>query len=183
MVLHAWIGFGDEVGDVPAGLKNYGVLVDRAEAYGIRFAIENTEGLFYLETLMEHFRDRPTVGFCWDSGHEMCYNGFENLLARYGDRLCVTHLNDNLGVSRFDGRIYWTDDLHLLPYDGVGDWEEFAKRLKASAKMEALNFELKLPSSPNRHDNDIYNQMPLETYFAEAYKRACRVARRIMMEA
>ena len=66
-VTHAWIGFGDEVGDVPSGLKNYGKLVERAAEYGIRVAIENTEGLQYLEILMEHFKENPTVGFCWDS--------------------------------------------------------------------------------------------------------------------
>lgn len=181
LVVHAWIGFGDEVGNIPTGLKNFGILVDRASEYGIRIAFENTEGLSYLETLMEHFKENETVGFCWDSGHEMCYNGFENLLAKYGDRLYMTHLNDNLGVSRYDGKTYWTDDLHLLPYDGIADWDEFAKRLKSSAKLDVLNFELKLSSNPDRYDNDIYNQMSLELYFAEAYKRACRVACRVIM--
>ncbi len=176
LVVHAWIGFGDEVGDIPTGLKNYGELIDRAAEYGIRTAFENTEGLSYLDALMEHFRDDETVGFCWDSGHEMCYNQSRDLLAKYGNRLYMTHLNDNLGVSRFDGKIFWTDDLHLLPYDGVADWNEIAKRLKQSARLEILNFELKIASIPNRHENDVYAQMSLEAYFTEAYKRACRVA-------
>ncbi|MBR7098399.1 MAG: sugar phosphate isomerase/epimerase [Clostridia bacterium] len=178
MVMHAWIGFGDEVGSVSAGLKNYGELIDRAEQYGIRLAFENTEGLPYLETLLEHFKDRETVGFCWDSGHEMCYNYSEDLLAKFGDRLYMTHLNDNLGISRFDGEIYWTDDLHLLPYDGIADWEVYTDRMAASRRMEILNFELKIDSIPDRHENDVYMQMGLRQYLAEAYKRACRVAYR-----
>ena len=181
LVVHTWIGFGDEKGDVPTGLKNFGVLVDRATELGVKIAFENTEGLEYLEMLMTHFKDNPTVGFCWDSGHEMCYNGFQNLLEKYGDRLLMTHLNDNLGVSRYDGKIFWTDDLHLLPYDGIADWDDIAERLKKSADIPALNFELKMDSMPERHENDLYMQMGMELYFTEAYKRACRVARRVSM--
>lgn len=181
LVVHAWIGFGDEVGDVPTGLKNFEQLVNRASEYGIRIAFENTEGLKYLDVLLEHFKGNETVGFCWDSGHEMCYNASQNLLQKYGDRLYMTHLNDNLGVSRFDGKTFWTDDLHLLPYDGIADWDTFAKRLKQSAKLDILNFELKIDSVPNRHENDVYMNMDLETYFTEAYKRACRVAYRVVM--
>ena len=40
------------------------------------------------------------------------------------------------------------------------------------------DFELNINSKPNRHENDIYMNMPLEQYFSEAYKRACRVAYR-----
>ena len=180
LVSHTWIGFGNEVGDISCGLKNYETLVAKAKEYGVRIALENTEGLSYLKCLMEHFKNDPTVGFCWDSGHEMCYNGFEDLLAEYGNRLYMTHLNDNLGVSRYDGKIYWTDDLHLLPYDGIADWDAIAQRLKNAAKPAALNFELKLASPPNRHENDVYQQMSPVAYFTEAYKRACRVAHRVL---
>ena len=181
LVVHTWIGFGDEEGDVPTGLNNFKLLVDRATELGVKIAFENTEGLKYLELLMEYFKENPTVGFCWDSGHEMCYNGFRDLLEKYGDRLFMTHLNDNLGVSRYDGRIFWTDDLHLLPYDGIADWNEIGDRLKKAAKIPALNFELKMDSMPDRHENDLYVQMGMEAYFTEAYKRACRVARRVSM--
>ena len=125
---------------------------------------------------MEHFDGNDTVGFCWDSGHELCYNRSEDLLARFGDRLIMTHLNDNLGISRFDGKIFWTDDLHLLPYDGIADWDYNVMRLKKSAYLPIFNFELKINSIPHRHENDVYGRMPLIEYFAEAYKRACRIA-------
>lgn len=46
------------------------------------------------------------------------------MLDKYGDRLIATHLNDNLGVSDFDGKVTWTDDLHLLPFDGIIDWRQ-----------------------------------------------------------
>lgn len=176
MVMHTWIGF--EYTQVPneAGLHNYGLIVDKAAEYGIRIAFENTEGEEFLFALMEHFKGNNTVGFCWDSGHEMCYSHSKDLLGILGDRLIMTHLNDNLGVSRFDGKTFWTDDLHLLPYDGIADWDVLIERLRKSQRLEYLNFELSIASKPNRHENDVYGRMPPEQYFAEAYKRACRIA-------
>ena len=178
MVMHTWIGF--EYSQVPneTGLRNYGILVAKAKEYGVRIAFENTEGEEFLFALMDHFQNDDTVGFCWDSGHEMCYSYGKDLLKLLGHRLIMTHLNDNLGVSRFDGKTYWTDDLHLLPYDGIGDWDVLVQRLQKSRKLEYLNFELNITTKPNRHENDVYAQMPLEQYFAEAYKRACRIAHR-----
>lgn len=105
---------------------------------------------------MERYENNPVVGFCWDSGHEMCYNHSQDLLAKYGDRLVMTHLNDNLGISRFDGKTFWTDDLHLLPYDRIADWDDNIERLKKSRHMEILNFELNIKSKSNRYENDIY---------------------------
>ena len=43
----------------------------------------------------------------------------KDMLELYGDRLIATHINDNLGVSNSDGKIFRTDDLHLLPFDGI----------------------------------------------------------------
>ena len=83
-----------------------------AKERGVKVAFENTEGEEYLEALMDNFKDDDTVGFCWDTGHEMCYNHSQDMLAKYGDRLIATHINDNLGISDYDGKITWLDDLH-----------------------------------------------------------------------
>lgn len=176
LVLHTWIGF--EYSQVPGdtGLLNYRIIADRARELGVKIAFENTEGEEFLCALMDHFKGDDTVGFCWDSGHEMCYNHSEDLLKRYGEKLLITHLNDNLGISRFDGKTFWTDDLHLLPFDGIADWKYNADRLKKCPHLEYLNFELGIRSKPHRHENDIYADMKLEVYFAQAYNRACRIA-------
>ena len=176
LAVHAWIGFDNIPQPTKDGLENFGKLVDKACEYGIKIAFENTEGDEHLFALMEHFKDNSAVGFCWDSGHELCYNHSEDLLKMYGDRLIMTHLNDNLGISRFDGKTYWTDDLHLLPFDGIADWNYNVERLKKSTIPEYLNFELNMTSKPERHENDCYAAMPYEQYFTEAYKRACRIA-------
>lgn len=176
LVCHVWIGFGEEPAPTCEGLSRLDVLAERAEKYGVRLAFENTEGDAHLAAVLDHFAGNSTVGYCWDSGHEMCYNRHRDLLSLYGDRLFITHLNDNLGISRFDGNIFWTDDLHLLPYDGIADWDYNVKRLKKSAPLTYLNFELSIASKPNRHENDGYAAMPYEQYFALAYARACRIA-------
>ena len=178
VVVHPWKGFNYEFDASKLYFQNFDEVIARAEEYGITVAFENVEGEEFFFALMEHYKDNPAVGFCWDSGHEMCYNHSQDLLAKYGDCLVMTHLNDNLGISRFDGTTFWTDDLHLLPYDGVADWDNIVERLKTSNHMDVLNFELNRKSKPNRHENDIYSQMELEHYFTEAYKRACRIAYR-----
>jgi len=178
MVVHTWIGFEYEFEATEEGFKNHEEVVAKAAEYGVKIAYENTEGEEYLYALMEHFAGNETVGFCWDSGHEMCYNHSQDLLDRFGDRLIMTHLNDNLGISRFDGYTFWTDDLHLLPYDGIADWDYNIERMRNAKHLDSLNFELNIMSKPERHENDIYGQMSLELYFTEAYKRACKIAYR-----
>lgn len=172
MVVHVWMGFDNIPAPNSEGFENFGKLVKKAEEYGVKIAFENTEGDELLFALMEHFDGNGNVGFCWDSGHEMCYNHSMDLLARFGDRLIMTHLNDNLGISRFDGKTYWTDDLHLLPFDGIADWDYNVARMKKAKKQEYINFELNIRSKPNRHENDAYGEMPIERYLTEAYNRA-----------
>lgn len=178
LVVHTWIGFEYQFDAEALHFQHFEELVRYAQDHGVQIAFENTEGEEYLFALMAHFAGNDAVGFCWDSGHELCYNHGQDLLEKYGDRLLMTHLNDNLGISRFDGKTFWTDDLHLLPYDGIADWENNIARLKKARRLEVLNFELNIRSKPNRHENDVYGEMPLERYFAEAYKRACRIASR-----
>ena len=96
--------------------------------------------------------------------------------ALVGSKLVATHLNDNLGIRDYGGKITFLDDLHLLPFDGIADWENITDRLIRGRFDGPLTFELNKKSKPGRHDNDKYDHMPLEEYLAEAYSRACRVA-------
>ena len=176
LVAHTFIGFDDPYIPTQLGIERYGALAKRAGELGVKLALENTEGFEYLDALMNALKDEKSVGFCWDSGHELCYNYSKNLLALYGDRLICTHLNDNLGIRDFDGRITYIDDLHLLPFDGIHDWNEVADRLAKCSFDGNLTFELNTKSKPDRHENDKYDLMPIEQYVAEAYCRACRVA-------
>lgn len=176
LIVHPYIGFEDEANPTDAGIENFRRIVDEAERKKVKIAFENVEGQEYLDALMSAFNDCENVGFCWDSGHEQCYNRGKDMLELYGDRLIATHLNDNLGVSDFNGKIFWTDDLHLLPFDGISDWNGIAKRLNKCGYNGILTFELLNRSKPNRHENDKYSKITIEEYIAECYIRACRVA-------
>lgn len=175
MVCHAFIGFKDHSPN-DFGVKNFGKIVDEAERLGVKIAFENTEGEEYLERLMQVFKGREAVGFCWDTGHEMCYNHSKDMTALYGDRLICTHLNDNLGIRDYDGEITYIDDLHLLPFDGIADWDGIVRRLNKCGFYDELTFELNTLSKENRRENDVYGKMAIEDYLTEVYKRACRVA-------
>ena len=175
MVAHTFIGFDNDNIPTEIGVERYGRLAKRASELGIKLALENTEGEEYLFALMDAFRGEKSVGFCWDTGHELCYNRGRDLMAMYGERLFVTHLNDNLGVKDYDGKITYIDDLHLLPFDGIADWNSIAQKLAKYDFEGPLTFELNTKSKPGRHENDKYSAMPIENYLAEAYCRACRV--------
>ncbi|MBQ7638987.1 MAG: TIM barrel protein [Clostridia bacterium] len=174
MVSHAFIGFDVPPIPVEKGLQRYYELITEARKYGVTIAFENTEGEEYLDALLKNFGDLENVGFCWDSGHEMCYNRGADLLKKYGKLLVCTHINDNLGIKDTGGKTTWRDDLHLLPFDGIIDWEYNARRLVRENYVGTLTFELKIASKPGRHENDIYALMSPESYLAEIYKRACR---------
>lgn len=176
MVAHAIIGF-DNHNPTDIGIERLGKIIDEAQRLGVKIAFENTEGEEYLFRLFDEFKDNETVGFCWDTGHEICYNRSQDLLEKFGNRLIAVHLNDNLGIRSPEGEITWLDDLHLLPFDGVADWNDIANRLNKCGFDDILTFELNLKSKPDRQENDKYSAMPFEDYLKEAFSRACRVAK------
>lgn len=176
MVSHVFIGFDREYIPNEQGLENFAKVIDEAEELGVKIAFENTEGLEYLDAVMTAFAHSKSAKFCLDTGHEMCYNHPHNLIERYGDRLVATHINDNLGIRSRRGEITYLDDLHLLPFDGIRNWDETARELDECGYKGILTFELNRISKPGRHENDVYGRMETEEFFAEAYKRACRFA-------
>lgn len=175
MVLHAFKGFGMHE-PTEHGVVNFGKIIREAEKLHVKIALENTEGEEYLATLLDAYKDSEYVGFCWDCGHEMCYNYRKDMLSVHGDRLICMHLNDNLGTRDYNGAITFHDDLHLLPFDGIGDWQDIVNRLNKWGYDGILTFEVKAKNQPGRHENDVYERMDTIEYFTEAYKRACRVA-------
>lgn len=174
MVAHTFIGFEDHEPN-QGGLDCFEKIIRRAVSLGIKIAFENTEGMEYLDAVMQMAQSYgDSVGFCWDTGHELCYNWSQDMPGRYGGRLIATHINDNLGIRDSQGKITWIDDLHLLPFDGIADWQGIAARL--AGFTGPLTFELTTMSKPGRHENDKYAKMTAPEYLAEAYSRACRVA-------
>lgn len=176
LVVHTWRTFCFSGTPSEAGLRRFAQLVDQAAEFGIQIAFENMQGEKYLYALMDYFRGNPNAGICWDSGHELCYSRGMPILADLGDRLIMTHLNDNLGVTSEDGSIASKDDLHYLPYDGVGDWERNVRLLQQAKKQEILNFEVKRFAKEYQRQNPKYLELSLEQYLQQAYFRARKIA-------
>ena len=169
VIMHAIIGMAKNE-PTEIGVKRYRKIADAAKALGVRLAIENTEGEVYLETLMKGLSDHPSVGFCIDTGHEMCYNGSRDLIAKYGDRLIATHLNDNMGQT--GDELTWYDDSHLLPFDGKADWKGIAARLKNVGFDGPLTFEVTSQNMPERHVSDIYANLDFDGFVSLALEKA-----------
>ncbi len=157
-----------------AGAEYFRKLSLYAKEKRVKIAFENTEGEEYLKAVLDKCSDLDNVGFCFDSGHEMCYNFSRDMLSLYGDRLIATHLNDNMGMKDNSVKT-WYDDLHLLPFDGVADWKNITDRLKKSTCPEFLTFELVSTNKPERNAHDIYKGMDFLEFATEAYKRAKKI--------
>lgn len=174
VVIHPIIGM-DRHTPTDRGIERFGRLVKEAESLGIMLAFENVEGIEYLEKIIAELGSSPAVGYCWDTGHEMCYNGSMDVPALFGDKLICTHLNDNLGQT--DPKVVtWLDDAHLFPFDGIADWQGIADRLNRVNYSGELTFELTIASKPGRNTHDIYKELTLESCFALVYKKAVQFA-------
>ena len=173
VVMHTIIGM-DKCTPTELGLIRFGRIFDRAAALGVTVALENTEGEIYLDRLLDRYSGHPAVGFCIDTGHEMCYNGRRDLIGKHGRHLVATHLNDNLGQT--GGHVTFLDDSHLMPFDGVADWQKVAERLTAAGYAGHLTFELTRASKPGRCANDRYKDMSLKEYIEEALTCAKKFA-------
>lgn len=168
-VFHAIIGM-DNCTPTQLGLERLDDVVDYAVKKNVYLAFENTEGEMYLEAVMNRYKDVSNVGFCFDSGHELCYNYGKDILSKYCDRLFVTHLNDNRGMTGSELTFY--DDSHLLPFDGIADWDGIAKRIKNGNYSGTLSFEVISKGRPTRTDNDIYKGLTAQEYVDKAYSKA-----------
>ena len=170
MVCHVWKGFGDEDHRSELGIERFKKLLDRAAEVGVKIAFENTEGEEYLELLKEKLWSHPAAGFCIDTGHEMCYNYSRDMITKYGEngKLIATHINDNMAIT--GEKITWLDDAHLVPFDGVGNWQGVADRLNAVGYDGILMSELTVKNKPERTVNSIYDGMDFKTYAAYVYE-------------
>ena len=169
MVIHPFIGFKDH-SPTQAGLDNYAKIIEVANQLDVKLGFENVEGEEYLDAIMKHFWNEPSLGFCYDSGHEMCYNRGRDMLALYGEKLVHTHLNDNLGVRGED--ITFNDDLHLMPTDGIADWQSVMERINKTGYDDVIMSELSYSNIVGRNGTvHKYAELSAEEFVSEAYKK------------
>ncbi len=172
VIMHAIIGM-DNCTPTELGIQRLEKVIDRAVKKGVNIAFENTEGEMYLEKIFDNYGRVENVGFCIDTGHEMCYNFSRDLIGKYGQYLIATHLNDNMGITN-PPEITFLDDAHLLPFDGVADWNGIADRLNKCGYDGILTFELNAKGRKGNCPNRIYDNLSFERYVNEAYNRAVK---------
>ena len=107
-----------------AGLKHFDILINEAAKKNITIAFENQRKLANLALMFEMYGKDTNVGFCWDVGHEKCFADSMEYMPLFGDRLVFTHIHDN--HLQPDG------DEHLLPFDGLIDYNRTTELLKKS---------------------------------------------------
>ncbi len=153
------------------GYKRFNDLVEYAVKKGVRPAFENQRMLANLAFMMEEYKDVPEVGFCWDTGHELCFTNGREYMPLFGNRLICVHIQDNHGV--------FNQDQHLLPFDGKVDWEKAARNIKNSPYDGPLMLETWY-RTPDITGFMGYEEMTSEQYYARAYAAAERL--RTMIE-
>ena len=115
-------GAGSEADALPREIDNakraVEAILSRARELGVVIAVENSWPESYMaifRAVMAEFDD-PLVRFCYDTSHDQLYDGGQmRVLREYGERLVVLHVSDNHGEK----------DDHLLPREGIIDWDRF----------------------------------------------------------
>ena len=106
-------------------------LADYAKQYGVTVCVENLPFPAYPLTTVEQVcelvdkLDRENLKVCLDMGHAAIFYGADvGAAVRYiGKRLEAVHVHDNMGK----------EDQHLIPGDGIIDWDGVASALKEIA--------------------------------------------------
>ena len=153
------IDHADLEGAVERTLRQLEILIPEAEKLGIIIALENlflpSSTASHLVKIMEKAR-HANLGFCYDSGHALIVEKFpgktpemiadwiawgwnndtmefqEDQLDLMLNDVITTHFHDNDGKG----------DLHILPGDGIGNWEKIAERMKKAPRLLSVQSEV-----------------------------------------
>ncbi|MEW9096932.1 MAG: sugar phosphate isomerase/epimerase family protein [Clostridiaceae bacterium] len=152
MVMHISEGF--EIKEPNnMGVKSLGEIVEAAEEYGVKVAIENTDDNALIHYILSNLAS-PSIGLCFDTSHnEIASNRGINLLKLYGNRLFATHISDNDGLK----------DRHWTPFDGNINWnkikEDFPKGYNGYLSMEICAGDEDKKSSPEEYMKKAYDRI------------------------
>ena len=173
LVIHPFTPNGRPYTPTSQGIENFMPIIEDAAAFDVTIAFENVQGFPYLEALMGAFSYCDIAKFCWNSGHEQCFNQYFDMLSLYGDRLACINLNDNNGIV--GSKISRKDDLHLIPFDGIVDWSSVAQRVKNCSYDGFLTFEINKKGVSSENGIVTYEDMPFSKFLDSIFLRACRL--------
>lgn len=151
------------------GYRRFLAIAERAAAKGVQIALENLEIPEHLEYLFGRLAGMDNIGFCWDTGHNLCYTPDIDMMKLYGNKLICLHINDNNGVTK-PGVITWHDDAHFMAFDGKVDWQGVAERLDMAGWSGYMTQEM---SRGKDHCEKIarYAEMDFRQYLGESLER------------
>lgn len=140
------------------GLDRLNRLVEAAEKNEVNIALENLRRPEYLDFIFQNINSK-CLGFCYDSGHEICYTKGTDLLSQYGSKLMALHLHDNDG----------SEDQHLIPGEGIIKWADIKAKLYQVKYAGAIALEVTNTFSQNNIKKDP------EKFLKRAYEEAKRL--------
>jgi len=129
------------------GYKRLYRILKLCEKCNVPIAVENTHILNCVDQVLADI-SHPYLKFCYDSGHNHCFNGEQDYLIRYKDRLAALHLHDNLGPqpkkSQLKGFTVQKEslDMHTLNKYGSINWKEIAEQLAQAEAPINLDYEI-----------------------------------------
>ena len=144
------------------GRERFTRLAEHADKQGVRIAFENQRKVSNIAWAFETFPKESNVGFCWDCGHETAFAHGRQYMPLFGDRLICTHIHDNFCVFQ--------QDKHMLPFDGIFDFQRFARQIREYGYVGSLMLEVDYKKSP-----DLYGKL---TYL-EYTERAAQAVKRL----
>jgi sugar phosphate isomerase/epimerase len=116
-----------------------GALADYAKDYGVTVCFENMPFPAFPITTVEHCMEmldrlkRDNLKICLDTGHAAIFKGSDvaSAVRLIGDRLEAVHIHDNMGK----------EDEHLIPGDGIIDWDALTAALKEIGFKKVFSLE------------------------------------------
>ncbi len=150
-------------------------LLKVCEKLNVPIAAENINLPNCCEQMFEDIKN-PYFKFCYDSGHCHAFNGDQEYITMYSDRLVALHLHDNLGSNPqkrdLKGFIYENEslDMHTLNKYGNIDWENIAKQLAAIKQPINLDYEMLMIYRKGETAKDVLK---------EVYQQACELEKMI----
>ena len=117
--------------DSAIGFNRLDRILKVCEKLDVPIALENLDA--NKELLMKIFDNYSSkyFKFCYDSGHNNCFDPEFDWLSKYADRLIALHLHDNMGDK----------DSHTINKYGNIDWDKIAMKLSKCNNVN-LDYEI-----------------------------------------
>lgn len=155
-VLHIPKILSDDMAEI--GIERVKEIISYAEDKDVNIALENLRNSKALELIFSHVSSEK-LGFCYDSGHQRCWETNTDFLGLYKDKLMAVHLDDNNG----------SNDKHDIPFDGRCRWKEIGDTLK--------NYKGSLMLEVTSEKSRRYKKMDVREFLDRAFKAGVRLGK------